>query len=135
MALLECAPLNALAQNWSGTLEGTVVDPSGKLLPGATVVLRNTATGQERQTHTDENGFYTFPLLAIGSYDLKISYRGFHELRIRDLPLHIAETQRIDAKLENRGQILPLMISLRSSNWPPRRSQTKSITGASACCR
>ena len=85
---------NLHAQTWNSHLEGMVLDPSGAAIPAASLELRNPATGQIRQTQTDENGFYTFPLLPVGSYELKIAKTGFVSKFVHGLALQVGEVER-----------------------------------------
>ena len=87
-------------QNWNSHLEGLVLDPTGAAIPAASVQLRNTATGQIRQTPTDDHGFYSFPLLPVGTYELKTSKAGFASRIISGLLLQVGETARVDVHLE-----------------------------------
>ena len=57
----------AAAQETTGTIIGTVTDGSGAVLPGVTVVLKHTGTGQTIERVTNEQGQYTAPLLPIGA--------------------------------------------------------------------
>jgi hypothetical protein len=88
------------AQNWNSNLEGLVLDPSGAVIPAASVDLRNTATGQARATRTNEHGFYSFPLLPVGAYELEVSKPGFAAKVLRGLALQVGQTTRVDVTLE-----------------------------------
>jgi len=61
----------------SGDLTGTVTDPSGAVVSGATVTLQSPSTGATRNTTTSANGTYRFSLLAPGSYILTATATGF----------------------------------------------------------
>ena len=56
----------------SGTLSGTVTDPTDSLIPGAKVTATNAATGTVLDAISDEHGEYRIPLMPPGVYDLKI---------------------------------------------------------------
>ena len=56
-----------------GSISGTVADPSGAVIPGATLRLVNTAQQTIYQAVSDRQGFYSFPNLPVGHYDLTIS--------------------------------------------------------------
>jgi hypothetical protein len=74
-ALLACS-LGLWAAT-TGSISGVLTDPSGAAIPGAAVVAVNPATGLQNKTSTDEKGFYTFPSLPIGRYDLTAEVTGF----------------------------------------------------------
>ncbi len=75
-ALVFLFPLFASAQ-FSGSIQGTVNDPSGASVPRAAVTLTNTATGIKQQSTTDEHGQYRFTSIPPGSYRLSASAAGF----------------------------------------------------------
>src|ERR1700754_3652588 len=61
----------------SGDLTGTVTDPSGAVVSGATVTLKSNGTGATRNTTTNSNGAYRFSLLQPGAYTVSVSASGF----------------------------------------------------------
>ncbi len=67
----------ALGQATSGTISGTVSDETGGILPGVEVALTNTARGTTRNTITDDEGRYSVPELALGSYQVEAVLTGF----------------------------------------------------------
>ena len=67
-AVASVAP--ALAQSATATIEGTVVDQSGALLPGVTVTITEVDTGTQRVAMSDANGVFSAPLLPVGVYNL-----------------------------------------------------------------
>src|SRR5271157_5472619 len=87
-------------QTWNSHLEGIVLDPSGAAVPATSLELRNPANGQARQTQTDANGFYSFPFLPVGNYELEIAKPGFVSKVLRGLALRVGETTRVDIRLE-----------------------------------
>ncbi len=78
LVLAGCAFSSAHAQ-FSGSLSGTVQDPTGSVLPAATVTLINVSTGEQKTTTSASDGLYQFVSLAPGSYQLKTSAPGFAE--------------------------------------------------------
>src|SRR5215470_8889975 len=67
----------ASAQTATSTLGGIVSDASGSAVDGASVQVRNTATGAARRAMTDSAGRYSFANLPPGEYDLKVDKQGF----------------------------------------------------------
>jgi hypothetical protein len=76
LACLGMAP-EIPAQSATGTIVGTVRDDTGAVLPGTTVVIRNTETSQTRELVTDDQGRFIAPNLPPGQYELKASLTGF----------------------------------------------------------
>jgi hypothetical protein len=60
-----------------GTVDGTVKDPSSALLAGAKVTLKNTETGQSRDATTNDIGYFFFPLVQPGRYEVAVEKTGF----------------------------------------------------------
>ena len=81
LALLVAASFGApalLAQTQTtGDLTGTVTDPSGAVIPGAKVLLKDNAKGSTQDTATNKDGIYHFYLLAPGSYTVTVTAQGF----------------------------------------------------------
>ncbi len=61
----------------TGSISGVLTDPSGAVIPAATVIAVNPATGAQNKATTDEKGFYTFPILPVGRYDVSADVPGF----------------------------------------------------------
>ena len=74
LLLTSCAILVSAV---TGSLSGTLKDPSGAMIPGATVTVTNTAQGLQNKTKSDAKGAYAFPSLPVGRYDLQIQAAGF----------------------------------------------------------
>ena len=100
LILLALAPAPALAQSWNSDLQGTVTDPVGAVIPQAQITLTDKASGQVRHTETNGEGFYEFPLIPVGVYDLSVTRLGFAVRKASGISLHVAETQRLDFQLE-----------------------------------
>ncbi|MFZ1945139.1 MAG: carboxypeptidase regulatory-like domain-containing protein [Acidobacteriaceae bacterium] len=83
-ALTLCAPASASV---GGSISGTVKDASGSVVPGASVVVREVDTAIAQQTRTDHNGDFTFPVLAVGSYQLDVETQGFRSYQRKGIRL------------------------------------------------
>jgi len=108
ICLFACLALlvpSLLAQvNATGTLMGTVTDPSGAVVPGADVKAVNQDTGLNRETKTNEAGQYRFDLLPAGTYQVRIVSKGFAEQVFGSVGLAVSQTTTIDAQLTPAAQ-------------------------------
>jgi len=84
----------------TGSISGTVTDPTGAVVPGASVVAINTQTGAQNSTETNAQGFYSFPSLPASRYEVKITASGFQEYRETGLVLDVNNALRVDATLK-----------------------------------
>ena len=83
----------------NAAVTGTVTDQKGLLIVGAHVVIKNTDTGIERTLTTNEEGFYTAPLLQPGTYEVRVSMQGFAEVIRKDIHLSVGQTLAVDLQL------------------------------------
>src|SRR6516162_10274340 len=67
----------AFAQSDLGSISGFVKDPSGAVVPKAQVTVKNEASGTERQTNTNDSGFYTITNIPPGMYSVTAEASGF----------------------------------------------------------
>jgi hypothetical protein len=90
----------AYAQLDRGTISGTVTDQQGAVVPGVTITATSRQTGEARATVTNATGFYTFPNLPPGRYDVSAELQGFRKVSRTDVPLDAGGAIRIDTVLE-----------------------------------
>src|SRR5271169_3725049 len=91
----------ARADNVYGSIRGTVTDPSGALIAGATVTAANVATGVSRTTTSGANGAYEFlQLSAPASYTVQVSLTGFRTFQARDISLDLNQIYVLNVSLE-----------------------------------
>ena len=103
--MLFCAVVCALyAQTPTATLVGILTDPSGALVAGAGVEIRDTATNGLRKVKSDQKGEFIAPNLAPGHYDITILKDGFRTLRQTNLELQADQEARLEFRLE-LGQV------------------------------
>ena len=98
----------AAAQVAGATLSGTVADASGAVIPNATILIKNTATGVVRQVTTNANGFYIAPNLLPGSYSVSTEAKGFAQVVHREVTLRVGAEQELDLQLKP-GQVNEVM--------------------------
>lgn len=87
------------AQAVSGTILGSVKDPSGGILVGAQVTITNTETGLTRTVLSDAAGEYTAPSLPPGSYAISAEMSGFKKLTLSNIQLGVDQKARVDLTL------------------------------------
>ncbi|HFB98917.1 MAG TPA: carboxypeptidase regulatory-like domain-containing protein, partial [Bryobacterales bacterium] len=90
----------AWGQGSVGTLNGTVMDSTGAVIPGATVVVTNVATGVEHTTTTTSAGAYTVPYLPAGTYTIRVSSPGFRTAVRENVILRAAQVLTVNITLE-----------------------------------
>jgi len=83
----------------TGAVSGTLTDPSGAILPNATVTLTNTGTGDTQSGKTNTSGVYLFPLLKPGDYTVKVEQSGFR-VAVAKVTVTLGQTATADLKLE-----------------------------------
>jgi hypothetical protein len=97
LSLLACLSLQA--QQITGNIRGAVTDPSGAVIHGAAVTVRQTETGLSRATTTDRNGNYVLLELPIGHYSLHVVEKGFQEYVQDGITLSVNETASVSPHL------------------------------------
>ncbi len=83
----------------TGTIHGTVKDPSGLPIPGASVQATLESRGTQRSAATDSRGDYVLLLLPIGAYTIQAEAQGFKTFRQEGVTLNANENVRVDAQL------------------------------------
>lgn len=108
----------------SSTLRGVVKDPSGAVVPDATVTLTSTERGDQRQVKTNADGTYVFTSIDAGTYDLKVeTTTGFKTYDQPNLRIAPSETRGLDITLEVGGTNETVTVSAEAA------SQIKTETG------
>lgn len=92
------------AQSATATIVGTVVDPQGAVLQGATVVARKVDTGIERTTKTTSDGLYRFDSLPPGIYDIRVEAQGFGKSEVKAVRLQVGELRDVNVSLSVSGK-------------------------------
>jgi hypothetical protein len=84
----------------TGGISGTLHDATGGVIPGAALTITNTAQGIQSKTYTDVKGFYSFPSLTIGRYELLIEAPGFRAQKHTGLTIDTDSALTVDATLD-----------------------------------
>jgi hypothetical protein len=89
----------ARAQTPTGSIEGVVVDTSGAVIPGVTVVITHEPTAAAREVTTDGAGVFRAPLLPVGPYTVKAALPGFKSFEQAGIQLSIGQTAALRIEL------------------------------------
>ncbi len=100
LAALLLWPTLSLAQLSTATINGTVADEQGAVIPGATLTLTNSATGVQSSTETNASGVYRFQSVQVGVYTLSATSEGFSTQRLEPFTLTVNQTTTLDFALQ-----------------------------------
>ena len=89
----------AAQQRGTAGINGRVTDKQQAVIPGVRVVLSQTATRQQREAATNQDGQYLFPLLQPGEYRIEIQHPGFQRYEQRGIVLQVNDDRKIDIEL------------------------------------
>lgn len=112
--LLACALVaapNVLAQLGTAGLSGTVSDQNGANIPNARVVVKNKATGQTRETTTNQDGIYTLLNLVPAVYEVRVEGQSFAASVVDNFTLNVGETPTVNVTLKPQGAAETVIIS------------------------
>jgi hypothetical protein len=97
--MLTFGALSLWAQFNSG-IEGTVSDPSGGVVPGATVTIKNVDTGLSQSQKTSASGYYRFTLLPASVFDITVTAAGFETTVQEKVQLDVASIKTVNVTLQ-----------------------------------
>ncbi len=100
LLILIIIPCGFLWASVGGSVSGTIKDPSGAVIGGATVTAIEVDTGVQQTVKTEVSGSYVFPILPVGHYDVEINHPGFKSYRRRGVIIDANSALLVDATLE-----------------------------------
>ncbi len=105
IAVIVLVSPSIFAQLPTGTYYGTVKDPQGGLVAGATVTVTNVDTGATRTQPSSDEGTYRFDALLVGRYEIKVTKDGFQTTQRTGLTLVVGQTSGVDVTLQVGSQV------------------------------
>jgi hypothetical protein len=115
-ALLLCAAdAAAQASRVGATLEGTVRDTTGAVIPNSKVTLHNPLTNQSRTVATDEQGFFRAQQLSVGTYEVRVEQTGFAPYRQTGVGANLGQTVHFDITLAPASESEKVTVSAQPS--------------------
>ncbi|HXN21815.1 MAG TPA: carboxypeptidase regulatory-like domain-containing protein [Candidatus Dormibacteraeota bacterium] len=123
VVLVAASAFGLFAQTFTATVSGTVTDPHGAAVAGATVTVTNLSTGVSKTATTDPNGSYIVPLLQPSEYTVTAESAGFEKVARTGIRLEVNQTAEINLQLALGGVnqtvevsgITPLLVTQQSS--------------------
>ena len=113
----------------NGQIVGTVTDSTGALVPGAKVTALNVNTGFTQTVDTESGGLFRFPVLPLGTYDLRVEAAGFAPLKQTGIILNAGATVTQDIQLSVKGVSTEVVVSATAPVIDPSRTDTgRSLT-------
>lgn len=100
IALLSLAAAGWAQNATTGAISGVVSDPSGAVIPGATVTATSASDGSIHTTTTQINGHYLLPLLKPGDYTVTVAHTGFSTLKRSPVSVAVSGDTNLDAQLK-----------------------------------
>jgi hypothetical protein len=91
---------SSFAQQTSGDIHGTVVDPSGAAVPNSALTLTDQATGAERKATSNAQGDFTFLQVPVGTYTITATKEGFKTVSQKGVEVHVATVTTTSVRLE-----------------------------------
>jgi hypothetical protein len=88
------------AQEFRGTITGTISDPNGAVVPGASITVKNTETNIANSVTSNSDGAYTVPLLQPGMYTVSANASGFKTSTIENISVRVDDRLTIDVQLQ-----------------------------------
>jgi hypothetical protein len=102
---------SALVWADGGSISGTVKDPTGGVIMGAAITVRNLATGVEQTVKSNDVGFYAFAILPVGRYEIEASFQGFKPFKRTGLVIDVNTALQADVVMEMSGQSEQITVS------------------------
>ncbi len=124
LTLLVATVVPGWSQTATGTISGTVTDPSQAAVSGATVTVTNTATSEVRTAHTNDQGYYTIPLLPPANYRLEASMPGFQRFVVASTTLNVGQSVAQNVVLQVGQETQTVTVT---ENGPQIESESSSL--------
>lgn len=128
--ILMTAGSRAAHGQFSSTIEGTVTDSSGAVIPSAKVVLTNEATGVSSVGVSNSSGSFRFPALGTGSYRVMVSLPGFANVTLEHIELNAMSVRDASIKLPAAGVTTEVQVDATPSAVETDEAKISSVTTA-----
>ncbi len=111
------------SQSTTGLIQGTVVDPNGAVVSGASINIKNVETGFERTVSSNSDGFFSAPLLPLGRYRVTATASGFTTSTFENIQVTIGQTYSMTVDMRVGGTAATVDVSAESENIETARTE------------
>jgi hypothetical protein len=133
VTVLRMSALLASASEGFAAISGTVVDPSGAVVPGATITVQNPATGKRESSYSSNDGSYSFSTLPVGPYQIEVTSPGFKAYKQTGVHLEAGATLKLDVTLSLDSQNTIVEVSAEAAQLDTSTTQIgETISAAKA---
>jgi hypothetical protein len=126
LAILVLSVVSAFAQSGAGSIQGTVRDATGAVVPAARIHIKNSATAVAIDTVTNSTGFYAAPSLFAGSYTIQVNANGMSTWN-GIITLQVGQTAQVDVNLSVKGNVQSVSVTADETTLMNTNSQTLSV--------
>lgn len=128
LTLFSCAPLCGQSSN-EGSVEGTVTDPAGAVVPGVTLHARNVSTSTAYDTTSDGEGHFHFLALFVGTYEITAEHTGFAALIYKDVVVTVGAKMNLSLTLRLASQTQRVEVNSETPLVEPARTHVATTVG------
>ncbi|MEJ7606615.1 MAG: carboxypeptidase regulatory-like domain-containing protein [Bryobacteraceae bacterium] len=132
LVLISASLTWAQSETGTATVNGTILDPSGAAVAGASISAVSRQTGFTRTTQSNESGLYTMVRLPAGRYDLSVEMAGFKASKRTDIPLNVGSVVTLDVPLEVGAATEQVTVTADVPLVETTRSQTSTVVNEKA---
>ena len=125
--LLSASSISLLSQGTTGSVQGTVTDSTGAVIPNAQIVITNSQTNQVRKITSDGSGRYQAPLLSPGVYSVQVSAPGFEPGKEDNVIVQVAEAPPVDITLKPGSESETVLVSATTPDLETSTSSTGAV--------
>lgn len=129
-ALLFFAHAFGIAQESTGSISGTVTDPSGAIVPRSAVTVTNVQTGVQRREESNASGLFVITNLPVGDYSLSAEATGFKKFEATGIRLNVNDRLTIPVHLELGGATETVSVNESSAQLQTQSAELSDLVGA-----
>jgi hypothetical protein len=127
---LVCLSVNLIWASVTARVSGIIKDSSGAVVTGAEVTAVSEDTGVKAVTRSDAQGFYSFPSLAAGHYDIEVKQPGFRNYRQTGLTLDVNTALQVDVALQVGQQAVEVLVTGNAVQVETTNTQMGEVIGS-----